>query len=151
MVYIIATNFWRLSKAGLQYFIVATHHWFLYFHFGAILGRSTLPSKRNATLVLGASLTPIWGQRPHGVKRLRTGVVSPILSHKSRLLCNWPLKLPLFTTFCPYWVVDPKLGSWELFNQVLRFFWRGVYIVCHGCKVVIYFMATTISTNFPVR
>ncbi len=38
-------------------------------------------------------------------------------------------KLPLLTTFCPYGVVDPKLGSWELLNQVLRFFWRGVYLV----------------------
>ncbi len=24
------------------------------------------------------------------------------------------------------------------------------YIVCYGCKVVIYFMATTISINFPL-
>ncbi len=35
-------------------------------------------------------------------------------------------KLPLLTTFCPYGFADPKLGSWELLNQVLRFFWTGV-------------------------
>ena len=29
---------------------------------------------------------------------------------------------------CPYGVVDPKLGSWERLNQVLHFFWRGVYM-----------------------
>ncbi len=50
---------------------------------------TTLPSKRNATLGLGASLTPIWGQRPHGVKKLSTGVVSPILSHKLSLNSRW--------------------------------------------------------------
>ncbi len=37
-------------------------------------------------------------------------------------------KLPLLITFCPYGVVDPKLGSWELLNQVLRFFWKGLYM-----------------------
>ncbi len=43
---------------------------------------NTLPSKRNATLGLGASLTPIWGQRPHGVNKLLTGVrESPSASH----------------------------------------------------------------------
>ena len=36
-------------------------------------------------------------------------------------------KLPLLTIFCPYGVIDPKLGSWEVQDQVLRFFWRGVY------------------------
>ncbi len=81
--------------------------------------RNTLPSKRNTTLGSRAPLTPIWGQRPHGGKKLLTGVVSPILSHRSG-------KLPLFTTFCPHVVIDPKLGSAGLMNQVLRFFWRGV-------------------------
>ncbi len=31
-------------------------------------------------------------------------------------------KLPLQTTCCPYGVVEPRLGLWELLNQVLRFF-----------------------------
>ncbi len=38
-----------------------------------------------------------------------------------------PRKLPLLMTFWPLGIADPKLGSWGHLNQVLRFFWRGVY------------------------
>ncbi len=54
----------------------------------AIVHGITFPFKRNATLGLGVSLTPILGQRPHGVKKLLD-----------------------LTTLCPYGVIDPKFGS----------------------------------------
>ncbi len=44
---------------------------------------STLPSKRNATLGSGATMTPIWGQRPHRGKMLWKGV--PLL------MTFWPM------------------------------------------------------------
>ncbi len=45
----------------------------------------TLPSKRNATLVSEAPMTPILGQRPHRGKKLLKGAVSSISSHRSSL------------------------------------------------------------------
>ena len=33
---------------------------------------------------------------------------------------------------------------------MMRLYSFQKYIVCYGCKVVIHFMATTISTNFPL-
>ncbi len=84
----------------------------------------TLPSKRNATLVSGASMTPIWGQRPHMDKKLLKGAVSSISSlceaYGSKLG-----KLPLLMTFWPPGVIDPKLGSFGLLNQVLPFLLEG--------------------------
>ncbi len=68
---------------------------------------STLPSKGNTTLGSGAQL---WGQK------ILKGVVSMAQG-----------KLPLLITFWPLGVNNPKLESWGLLNQVLRFFWRGVY------------------------
>ena len=62
-------------------------------------------------------MIPIWGQRPHGGQK----VVTRDSSYSSR-----PRKLPLLMTFGPFGVADTKLGSWELWNQVWRFFWRGV-------------------------
>ncbi len=50
-----------------------------------LFGLVKYPPLKNAAPDLGAFLTPVWGQRPHGVKKLLTGVVSPILSHKSSL------------------------------------------------------------------
>ena len=32
-------------------------------------------------------------------------------------------------TFLPFGLAYPKLRSWGLLDQVLRFFWRGVYNV----------------------
>ncbi len=62
-----------------------------------------LPPKRNATLGSGAPMTPVYGQQPQGLKRLLPRVINSLL-----------------TTFYP------KLTPWELLNQVLHFFWRGV-------------------------
>ncbi len=98
----------------------------------------TLPFKRNATLGLGAFLTPIWGKAPHVVKKLLTGVVSPILSHKLS-------KLPVLTTFCHYEVVDPKLGSFELLNQAMCFFWIGVKLCIYTPECKIYICRQIIS------
>ncbi len=50
---------------------------------------TTLPSKRNATLGSEAPVTPILGQRPHRGKKLLTGIVSPIASHRSNLNSLW--------------------------------------------------------------
>ncbi len=75
----------------------------------------TDPSKRNSTLGSGAPTTPVQGQRSQWVKRSLA-------------------RVPLLTTFCPYGVVDPKLGSWEHLDQVLRFFWRGVYVQTNSLK-----------------
>ncbi len=60
-------------------------------------------------------------------------------------------KLPLLTTFWPYRVVDPTLGSRELLNQVLHFFWRGVYI--HVKEYVLLLMGTNsiLETNFGLK
>ncbi len=46
---------------------------------------------------------------PRGQKVILAGILEPGL--KSR-------KLPLLTTFCPYKGVHPKLGSWEVLDQV---------------------------------
>ncbi len=46
---------------------------------------------------------------------------------------NFGVGAPIFTTpandLLTLGVTDPKLGSWGLLNQVLRFFWRGVYMI----------------------
>ncbi len=69
------------------------------------------------------------GQQSHRGKKLLKGGVSSISSHRSRLDLwlkateTTPANNPLTRG-----VADPKLGSWEHLNQVLRFFWRGVYI-----------------------
>ncbi len=52
-------------------------------------------------------------------KKRNTGVNNPIGAK------SW--ELPLFTTFLPHGVADPKVGSGRLLDQVLRFFWRGMY------------------------
>ena len=74
---------------------------------------NTLPSKKKATLDLGAFLTPIWGQRPHGVKKMLTGVISPILSHKSRLRLDLWLDIGETTpanNLLPLWGRWPQIG-----------------------------------------
>ncbi len=58
-----------------------------------------------------------------------TTFLNPFFPSEPGSLTQTPghVKLPPLVTFWPLGVADPKLGSWRFLNQVLRFFWRGVY------------------------
>ena len=51
-------------------------------------------------------------------------------------------KLPFLALFCPSWVIDPELGSWELLNQVLQ-----GSVICFSYSVLLDYTYIALGTE----